>query len=701
MTKHRDITEEIHIKNLIKNFNLLRIVEKFENRKTSNRRINNKEGSDKDLFIASSNTLSSTKKKKVQYNSKSKHKKNLSNKFIEEEKSDLPNDDDKFERMEMVEKVGKLFSEGSKKMESNNNISNLINNKNSAETNSNNIKPFKILEGLGPEIKCKKHNLSIIAYVIGTNMLYCEKCMEESPMKAFPLPSVVKEYKKKVDSSRLLTCLLKHEINRLFEFFESYQDEFEKSNKQKIDDLFAYLYKIISYNYNTAIQILRQCKGEQKAHIDLRILELKELESELDEISEGLDSIQAKEEKDQLNVYNNLNDIYERLMNFMNYDSELSLLTMKIGLKNEMKDDIFQIIQDSYYVDVEFANIQGEAPTIKHILQKTQFWSCFCGELNNPMSEIICLNCSAFRRMETLPNFYSNPDLFSSDDLKLLSLRRRTESKMFQDFIKETEVLLLQGRLFYVVEIEWFLLWKCFVTNDLSEKNLTNNKKKISVNKQIGVLPPGPINNSFLFNKPLKEYSDKTIKKGLSKNDEYVIVNEKVWNLFYNNYNGGPEIKLKKNDDLYQSLTSCTQFDYSPYYDFSFIDQELQENSGQLNQLNYSNQFKNQMNSSGVQNNSINALINNIQQPEGSQPMYGIKQIQEINIGKEVRLSDSPIQVEKVNSIHPNKKKIVVSSVEHKENKVNLEQEKSDDKKIKTSDKRKKKVSAFIESIDK
>ena len=40
---------------------------------------------------------------------------------------------------------------------------------------------------------------------------------------------------------------------------------------------------------------------------------------------------------------------------------------------------------------------------------------------------------------------------------------------------------------FYVVELEWFLLWKCFVTNDLTDKNLSNNKKKISINKNIGI----------------------------------------------------------------------------------------------------------------------------------------------------------------------------------------------------------------------
>lgn len=63
-------------------------------------------------------------------------------------------------------------------------------------------------------------------------------------------------------------------MNRLIKnlFFILFRDEFERSNKQKIDELFNYIHKIISYNYNTAMQILKQCKGEQKSQIDSTIV---------------------------------------------------------------------------------------------------------------------------------------------------------------------------------------------------------------------------------------------------------------------------------------------------------------------------------------------------------------------------------------------------------------------------------------------
>jgi len=48
-----------------------------------------------------------------------------------------------------------------------------------------------------------------------------------------------------------------------------------------------------------------------------------------------------------------------KLNYFLNYELELNLLTMKIGIKEETKNNLLNIIQDSYFVDVEFASIKG------------------------------------------------------------------------------------------------------------------------------------------------------------------------------------------------------------------------------------------------------------------------------------------------------------------------------------------------------
>lgn len=122
-----------------------------------------------------------------------------------------------------------------------------------------------------------------------------------------------------------------------------------------------------------------------------------------------------------------------------------------------------------------------------------------------------CLSCYVYRRIETFPNIYNDPHNVSETEIKSLQLRRKQEGKDFQDFLKQS------SEFFYVIDLEWFFQWKAFVMNDLTEKNLPNSKKKISSNKLIGVLPPGPISNTNLFEKNYKELCEKSLKKGLKK----------------------------------------------------------------------------------------------------------------------------------------------------------------------------------------
>jgi hypothetical protein len=37
-----------------------------------------------------------------------------------------------------------------------------------------------------------------------------------------------------------------------------------------------------------------------------------------------------------------------------------------------------------------------------------------------------------------------------------------------------------------------------------------------------------------------------------------VIINQKIWKLFYNNFNGGPEIMLNENNDIYTAFVSAS-----------------------------------------------------------------------------------------------------------------------------------------------
>ena len=70
-----------------------------------------------------------------------------------------------------------------------------------------------------------------------------------------------------------------------------------------------------------------------------------------------------------------------KLINFINYELELDLLSMNIDVNKEIKDKLFTTIQDCFSIDVDYMQIRGENPTIKQILQKDRYWGCVCGEM--------------------------------------------------------------------------------------------------------------------------------------------------------------------------------------------------------------------------------------------------------------------------------------------------------------------------------
>jgi hypothetical protein len=130
----------------------------------------------------------------------------------------------------------------------------------------------------------------------------------------------------------------------------------------------------------------------------------------------------------------------------------------------------------------------------------------------------------------------------TAPDIDLLIMRRKEECREFHE--KFNHKVLNDKQ--YMIDIEWFLNWKCFVTNDLSERFLSNSKKLISNNQNIGVLAPGPLSNQNLIdNQKNVKKNLKNVKINLNKNEDYVTVNDSLWKFFMKNYGGGPEVPLK------------------------------------------------------------------------------------------------------------------------------------------------------------
>jgi len=76
---------------------------------------------------------------------------------------------------------------------------------------------------------------------------------------------------------------------------------------------------------------------------------------------------------------------------------------MQIGMKEEVKDELVNLIQNSYYIDANFLNLKksnndnededmDDPPKIKDILQKDHLWGCVCGFMVIIYIDIYCNN---------------------------------------------------------------------------------------------------------------------------------------------------------------------------------------------------------------------------------------------------------------------------------------------------------------------
>ena len=406
---------------------------------------------------------------------------------------------------------------------------------------------------------CTIHKNKATFYTIidGRMNYICNECIQSIAIeKMYPMPNLKAQNEFKIDSCKNKTKILKDEIEKIQNFLKSYQNNFEIDNKKKVDELFDYINKIVSYNYTTALTIFNQCKNEQKIQIDKKLKELKFLKNELDTYDKKLDEISdINDKKPEPESQLELDNVYNKLGNFINYENELNLFQMNISIKDEVKDSLFDLIQNAIQLDVDFLKMKnGDLPTIKELLNKTTSWCCTCGEMNNNLGKIICNNCSKYRPLETYTNILFNPMLLTKEEKKELNMRRKHESKVYQSLMKRDK----EGNkeiFYYAIETSWFNKWKCFVYNDFSEKIMSNNEKHISDNKIIGILPPGIINNIKLCDiyKPHGKYR---LKSGLKNKKDYLVINQYLWEWFVLNYEGGPEIPI---DGYSSSLLSIEE----------------------------------------------------------------------------------------------------------------------------------------------
>ena len=410
-----------------------------------------------------------------------------------------------------------------------------------------------------PLCNLHKNKATFFNLVEGRINYICNECIQSMPIENLnPMPNLKINNEFKIDSSKNRVKILKEEVEKIENFLKKYQSNFEIENQKKIDELFTYINQIISYNYTTALTVFTQCKNEQKNQIDKKIKELIFLKNELDTFDKKLDELSdINDKKPEPESQIELDNVFNKLGNYINYENELNLFQMNISIKDEIKDPLFDLIQNAIQIDVDFLKMKnGELPTIKELLNKSTNWNCSCGEQNNLLGKIICNNCSKYRPLETYTNIIFNPMFVTKQEKKEYSMRRKHESKVYQSLLKRNNDPSNNKEIcFYAIETSWLNKWKCFINNDCTEKIMSNNDKPISENKNLGVLPPGIINNIKLCDiyKPHGKYR---LKSGLKNKKDYFIINQYLWEWFLLNYNGGPEIQV---EDYRSSLFSIEE----------------------------------------------------------------------------------------------------------------------------------------------
>ena len=422
---------------------------------------------------------------------------------------------------------------------------------------------FKNGEFFFPTCQTHKNKANFYNIIDNNKNFYCNECIQTNILENLkPLPFLKAQNEFKVNLCKNKIKILRNEIIRVENFLKSYQNNFEINYKNKIEELFDFINKIIQYNYTMAKTLFQQCQKEQNSQIEQKTSELKFLHKELDSFEKKIDNIFIPgKDKEKYNpdpeTQITLDNVYNKLNNFINYENELNLFQINISVKEEDKDTLFNTMQNICQLDVDFLKMKnGELPTIKELLNKSSTWPCDCGVLDNSNGKIICKGCSKYRQLETYSNLVFNPLLAEKSEIKEFNMRRKHEEKVYQS-LAERNMDNLKHAYFFAIDSSWYNKWVSFIYNDdKSSKPLANFDKYISDNKKIGILPPCIIDNSRIceINKEKKSSKDKMarygrykLKQGLKKNKDYVIVNQYLWEWYLLNYNGGPEIQLEDN----------------------------------------------------------------------------------------------------------------------------------------------------------
>lgn len=129
-----------------------------------------------------------------------------------------------------------------------------------------------------------------------------------------------------------------------------------------------------------------------------------------------------------------------------------------------------------------------------------------------------------------------------------IQLPPEEENRIVSELVKESELNLKEGNLYYVISNRWFSRWQSYVgpcVGMLSIDKQPSDGQGDMIHTKIADRP-GPIDNSDIISKENNcDSKNVDIQRTLQEGTDYILVPEKVWERLLEWYKGGPALPRK------------------------------------------------------------------------------------------------------------------------------------------------------------
>lgn len=360
-------------------------------------------------------------------------------------------------------------------------------------------------------MRCKKHDLLIHSYVTRPYSMLCDKCLDD--IKGFnlnivPFPEVLETCREKLRQIRV-------NMNTLKEALETEKVE-EKDLKKDLENHFVrvsdQLQEAEALSKKKLSEKVEDFKKESKA--DYKKIE--EIVSRVKINQQRLGYLSTLPIGTLIQERSTLSSLFSSSIEKVS-DAKFPNFLINLALKPSANQVFLELLKKSIM--------------IKTRKSKSRFWLCLHCRVKNVEGKVQC-NCNRFRPLDSYPNIMNNPLICTEIEISEMQQRRKIEMNLIDqlDLVGENNV-------WYIINADWVNSWKSFVFN----KPL---RAGIQV-PEIGILPPGAINNLPLFK------DGKELKAKLKGAVHYRAVNQKVWEAYIFIYGGGPEV-IRTKPNIYE-----------------------------------------------------------------------------------------------------------------------------------------------------